>query len=118
MRAIFLLMTGLLALFAPLSAGASMHEAAAMPIAGAAKLAAATVENGRQQNIRYDCRCESNWGPREYWRWDHRPIWDDPWHVLKPNFWGSPEPHLVPAEIWVRKWRLRWPWRYRHWHAQ
>jgi hypothetical protein len=64
------------------------------------------------------CRCERNWAPREYWRWDHRPIWDDPWAVLKPNFWGSPEPHLVPANIWVRKWRLRWPWRHRHWHSQ
>jgi len=62
------------------------------------------------------CECVQDWPHRQYWQWDHRPIWDDPWLVLKPNFWGSPEPHLVPADIWARKWHPPWPhyWRPRH----
>jgi hypothetical protein len=46
------------------------------------------------------------WRQRHYWRWDHRPVWDDPWEVLRPTIWGSPEPHLVPADVWARKWHL------------
>ena len=49
-------------------------------------------------------------GRRHYWRWDHRPVWDDPWEVLEPTIWGSPEPHYVPADIWARKWHPA------HWH--
>jgi hypothetical protein len=58
-------------------------------------------------------RCNCSWPHRQYWQWDHRPIWDDPWVVLKPNFFGSPLPHLVPANIWARKWHP--PWLHR-WH--
>src|SRR5579863_6244419 len=50
------------------------------------------------------------WYQRHYWRWDHRPVWDDPWEVLRPTIWGSPEPHYVPADIWARKWHPA------HWH--
>lgn len=46
------------------------------------------------------------WPHRQYWQWGDRPIWDDPWVVLRPNFWGSPEPHVVPADIWACKWHL------------
>jgi hypothetical protein len=46
------------------------------------------------------------WAPRQFWQWDHRPVRDDPWAVLRPNFWGSAEPHLVPADIWACKWHL------------
>jgi hypothetical protein len=64
------------------------------------------------------CACMRDWPHRQYWQWDHRPIWDDPWLVLEPNFWGSPQPHLVPADIWARKWHPPWlhgrPQR-RHW---
>lgn len=115
MRGNFLLATALLAVSL---AGASMNEAAAMPIAAWTGRTHTSAADTFAQKIRFDCRCERNWGPREYWRWDHRPIWVDPWAVLKPNFWGSPEPHLVPADVWARKWRLRWPWRHRHWHPQ
>ena len=53
-----------------------------------------------------DWRCARKFPPRHYWQWDDRPIWDDPWAVLEPNFWGSPEPHLVPADIWACEWHL------------
>ena len=41
-------------------------------------------------------------------------VWDDPWMVLQPNFWGSAEPHFVPADSmgatsgtrpWIGYWR-------------
>lgn len=64
------------------------------------------------------CDCARDWPHRQYWQWDHRPIWDDPWLVLKPNFFGSPEPHLVPADIWARKWHPPWLHRWRHRHAR
>ena len=66
------------------------------------------------------CECARDWPNRQYWQWDHRPIWDDPWLVLKPNFWGSPEPHLVAADIWARKWHPPWLhyWGPHHRHAR
>jgi hypothetical protein len=76
----------------------------------------------RLQPVPVGCRCDAAWAPRQYWQWDHRPVWDDPWRVLRPNFWGSPEPHLVPADIWACKWHLpnrSWRWRHRQcpvWH--
>ena len=93
---------------------AAANSAAAMPVAppggGAAK-----------QTIAVTCHCARDWPHRQYWQWDHRPVWDDPWAVLKPNFWGSPEPHLVPADIWACKWHLpsarTWT-RPRRWHRQ
>ena len=68
----------------------------------------AALTGGRMQPVRYDCRCARAFAPRHYWQWDSRPIWDDPRTVLRPNFWGSPEPHLVPADIWGCKWHLPW----------
>jgi hypothetical protein len=64
------------------------------------------------------CDCARDWPHRQYWQWDHRPIWDDPWLVLEPNFWGSPEPHLVPADIWARKWHPPHDWRSHRRHAR
>jgi|SRR5579859_7723014 hypothetical protein len=70
-------------------------------------------------HVHWRCDCARNWPHRQYWRWDHRPIWDDPWLVLAPNFFGSPQPHRVPADIWARKWHPPWlhHWRshHRHW---
>jgi len=117
MRRKSFLTMAILAMSAILAAETSTLSAAAAPIA-APDRAAAAVPDPLLQNVRWSCRCDREWAPREYWRWDHRPIWDDPWRVLKPNFWGSPEPHLVPADVWARKWRLRYPWRYRHWHPE
>ncbi len=92
--------------------GAATQGAAALPIAPLGALNAVPPMSDLQ-TIGYRCRC--GWGHREYWRWDHRPVWDDPWRVLRPTIWGSPEPHLVPAEIWVRKWHLpRRYWRPRY----
>lgn len=88
--------------------------------------AAATGHDGRLQTVGFDCsRCVRAWGPRQYWQWDHRPVWDDPWAVLRPTIWGSPEPHLVPAGIWTckwhlpsaRPWRLSWRWHHRQCRA-
>jgi hypothetical protein len=70
---------------------------------------AVAAEYGAPHAAYRHCACARDWPHRQYWQWDHRPIWDDPWLVLKPNFWGSPEPHLVPADIWARKWHPPWP---------
>jgi hypothetical protein len=70
------------------------------------------------RHAHWRCACSREWAPRRYWQWDHRPIWDDPWLVLKPNFWGSPLPHLLPANIWAREWHPPWLHRWRahhHW---
>jgi hypothetical protein len=91
--------------------------AAAMPAAPRMALPPAAADSVLMQKIHYTCRCARQWPHRQYWQWDDRPIWDDPWRVLKPNFWGSPEPHLVPAEIWARQWHLPrehyWRWHHR-----
>jgi hypothetical protein len=79
--------------------------------------AAVARNDQRLQPVPVGCRCDAAWAPRQYWQWDHRPVWDDPWRVLRPNFWGSPEPHLVPADIWACKWHL--PQAHaRHWHRR
>jgi hypothetical protein len=38
--------------------------------------------------------------------------------VLRPNFWGSPEPYFVPADQWAHEWHPPWVrhWRPRHPH--
>ena len=92
--------------FAIALTGLWSHPAAATgPAAPAALLPA----GGYSTQVRtvHDVR---RWRERHYWRWDHRPVWDDPWEVLRPNFWGSPEPHFVPADVWARKWHPA------HWH--
>jgi hypothetical protein len=72
---------------------------------------------GRARIVDFICdwKCARRWPPRQYWQWDQRPIWDDPWTVLGPNFWGSPEPDLVPADRWAHEWHPPWI-RYRHAH--
>jgi hypothetical protein len=89
-----------------LALGLAANSATAAPIA----LPAGIVLPGRDgdfvQQIHLTCRCERRWPSREYWQWDDLPIWDDSWVVLKPNFWGSPEPRLVPADIWACEWHL------------
>jgi hypothetical protein len=95
--------------------GAGAKCAEAFPAGAAAQIAHSAWEGGPQK-IHYACRCGREWPAREYWRWDHRPIWDDPWQVLRPTIWGSPEPHVVPADIWARKWHLparSWRWHHR-----
>jgi hypothetical protein len=87
---------------AALLTGVWSHPAAAMGPAAPAALAAAARAGTRVQAI-HDVR---RWRQRHYWRWDHRPVWDDPWEVLQPTIWGSPEPHYVPADVWARKWHL------------
>jgi len=62
-----------------------------------------------------DWKCARRWPPRQYWQWDQRPIWDDPWTVLRPTIWGSPEPYFVPADRWAHEWRPPWI-RYRRAH--
>jgi len=97
--------------------------AAAMTMAARSDLSAGA-GGPRMQTIHFVCKCNRAWPRRLYWQWDSRPIWDDPWTVLQPNFWGSPEPDLVPADVWARKWHppwiRRWRWHHRrHWrHAK
>ena len=83
------------------------HPAAAMGPAVPAALATADGYNGLVRLAHY---VRHPWHQRHYWRWDHRPVWDDPWEVLRPTIWGSAEPHYVPADIWARKWHPA------HWH--
>jgi hypothetical protein len=86
---------------AVLLTGVCSHPAAAMgPAVPAAFAPPAGVYSAPVRTIHY----ARPWHQRRYWRWDHRPVWDDPWEVLRPTIWGSPEPHLVPADVWVRKW--------------
>jgi len=80
--------------------GVWSRPASAMGPAAPAALAAAGGYSAPVLTI-HDAR---RWHQRHYWRWDHRPVWDDPWEVLRPTIWGSPEPHYVPANVWARKW--------------
>lgn len=99
------------ALAVALLTGVWSRPAAAM---GPAAPAALTVTGhyGAPVQAVHDTR---RWHQRHYWRWDHRPIWDDPWEVLQPTIWGSAEPHYVPADVWARKWHPahphHWAWR-------
>jgi hypothetical protein len=108
--------TGIVLAFA-FTFGAAANSALAMPFAPPAGVILAARDGQGTQTIHVTCRCARDWPHREYWQWDHRPVWDDPWAVLKPNFWGSPEPHLVPAAIWTCKWHLPSP-RYWRWHRR
>jgi hypothetical protein len=89
--------------------GAWSSPAAVIGPAAPAALATAGINNAPVRSIHY---VGYRWRQRRYWRWDHRPVWDDPWDVLRPTIWGSPEPHYVPADVWARKWH---PARLRHW---
>jgi len=103
------------AIMASLFTASPMAHVEAMPFA---PLAAPSPGSGTLLTHVW-CRCDRTWARRQYWRWDHRPIWDDPWTVLRPTIWGSPEPYLVPADIWARKWHLprhhAWGWRRHPW---
>jgi hypothetical protein len=106
------------ALAAALAGAAPAGRVAGIKAASAAELAPAVASRTVVvRKARSACECVRAWPHREYWRWDHRPVWDDPSAVLRPNFWGSPEPYLVPADVWARKWHLprhdRWAW-HRH----
>jgi hypothetical protein len=92
---------------AALLGGVWPDPAAAMGAAAPGALAAAGGYRPPVRSIHYAERHQ-----RHYWRWDHRPVWDDPWEVLRPTIWGSPEPHYVPADVWARKWHPA-PWH--HW---
>jgi len=95
---------------------APANRAGAMTLATPSDLAAATQDARDVRTVDFVCdwKCQRRWPPRQYWQWDQRPIWDEPWAVLQPNFWGSPEPHFVPADRWAHKWHPPW---IRHWHA-
>jgi hypothetical protein len=101
----------LLAVIAPAS------RAAAMTPATPSDRAAATQGARSVRTVDFVCdwKCARRWPPRQYWRWDRRPIWDDPWTVLQPTIWGSPEPDLVPADRWAHQWHPPW---IRYWHAR
>lgn len=107
---------------AVISTGGPIGRAAAMPPAAPMAVYRAAPAPTFMDRVCFGCRRKIAWAPREYWQWDHRPVWDDPWAVLRPNFWGSPEPYLVPADIWACKWHLpsRRDWRHRRhcgvWH--
>jgi hypothetical protein len=89
--------------------GVCSHPAAAMgPVAPAAPVSAEGY-HAPVQRVHYVGR---RWRQRHYWRWDHRPVWDDPWEMLRPTIWGSAEPHYVPADVWARKWH---PAHHHHW---
>jgi hypothetical protein len=69
----------------------------------------AVAQDGRSDSmIVCDWKCARRWPPRQYWQWDQRPIWDDPWAGLRPNIWGSPEPYVVPADRWAHEWHPPW----------
>ena len=99
---------------------ATADRSSAMAAAAPAELAPAPPDaNGvRMAHFACDPRCARRWPPRQYWHWDDRPIWDDPWVVLQPNFWGSREPYFLPADQWAREWHPPWArhWRPRHPH--
>jgi hypothetical protein len=92
---------------ATLVIGAWSDPAAAMGPVAPGALATAGGYNAPVTPVHY---VRHSWRQRRYWRWDHRPVWDDPWEVLRPTIWGSPEPHVVPANVWARKWHPA------HWH--
>jgi len=100
------------------SVGALAPRAAAMPFASPVEVGAASASGvDLVHKVHCDRRCAREWPRRHYWQWDDRSIWDDSWTVLRPNFWGSPEPHLVPADIWACKWHLPSA-QYARWHHQ
>lgn len=96
----------------PKTAIAAVAFAAALLTGAPSHRAAADGYSAPVRTIHYAKR---PWHQRHYWRWDHRPIWDDPWEVLRPTIWGSAEPHFVPADIWARKWRPTYLHRWHRW---
>jgi hypothetical protein len=101
-------------------AAAPASRAMAITAAAPSELARASPDANGIYMAHFTCdpRCARRWPPRQYWQWDERPIWDDPSAVLRPNFWGSPEPYFVPADQWAHEWHPPWVrrWRPRHPH--
>jgi hypothetical protein len=93
---------------------ASANRASAMTAAAPSEFAPAAPAAARVHTAHFTCdpRCARRWAPRQYWQWGQRPVRDDPWTVLQPNFWGSPEPYFVPADQWAHEWHPPW---IRHW---
>src|SRR5580698_3181125 len=81
-----------------LLAAASASQAQAMPLAPASAFAPAAGNTSLLDAVRY-CRCERLWPHRQYWHWGHHPLPDDQWE-LPFGFWDTPEPPLVPADVW------------------
>lgn len=105
------------ALVLAIAIGGPCHRAAAMVPASPSRTITGSRDDGVLLHVHLRRANSWQWAPRQYWRWDHRPIWDDPWEVLRPTIWGSPEPYLVPADIWACEWHLpRVHPRYRHRH--
>jgi hypothetical protein len=91
-------------------ATAPANRAVAMTVAPLSEPAPVNPTAADIHMARFNCdpRCVRRWPPRQYRQWDQRPAWDDPWSVLQPNFWGSPEPYYVPTDQWAREWRPPW----------
>jgi hypothetical protein len=100
-----------------LGAAATANRAAAMTAAPLYEIAPPAQDASSVQIVHFICdwKCARRWPPRQYWQWDQRPVWDDPWTVLQPNIMGSPEPRFVPADRWAHEWHPPWM-RYRHAH--
>lgn len=103
------------AIAALLTVTASGNHAAAMRPAAPSESAAAAWNAPSVRTVDFVCdwKCARRWPQRQYWQWDQRHVWDDPWTVLRPTIWGSPEPDLVPADRWAHEWHPPWI-RYRH----
>jgi hypothetical protein len=95
-------------------AAAPAEHVMAMTVAAPPEFAAAAPHTVSVHMAHFVCdaRCARRWPARQYWQWDQRPVWDDPWGVLQPNFWGSAEPYFVPADQWAHEWHPPW---IRHW---
>jgi hypothetical protein len=98
-----------------LAAAAPANQAAAMTAAALSEITPPAQDASSVHIVHFTCdwKCARRWPQRQYWQWDQRPIWDDPWTVLRPNIWGSPEPHFAPADRWAHKWHPPWI-HYRH----
>jgi hypothetical protein len=105
------------AVAALLAVMAPANQAVAMTPATPSGLSAATQDAHDVRTVDFVCnwKCARRWPPRQYWHWDQRPAWDDPWTVLRPTIWGSPEPYVVPADHWAHEWH---PPGSHHWHRR
>ena len=100
-----------LAALLPVMAPANRAEAMTMA-APPERAAAADARSLRTVDFVCDWKCGRRW--RQYWQWDQRPVWDDPWTLLHPNIMGSPEPYVMRADRWAHQWHPPW---IRYWHT-
>jgi hypothetical protein len=105
------------AIAALLMLGAPAKRATAMTLAPRSEFAPIGANAEVIHMARFGCRCERLWPRRRYWRWGHDGVWDEQleerWNDPLAHFWGTPEPPLVPADYWARKWHPPW---HRAWH--